>query len=414
MRRAAGLLGLLLAGAAGPAAGQGGPAPAPDTFTVVERVEVSWSPVTAVVLRFPGGSALDPPDAEGAAWLLAHSLVHQARDALREVAATLSVEVERSAVELTLLTPAGEAAGPLRTLLDVLLRSPLRPGAVETARQELRALHGFEAGAPVREFQEETARLLTSPGDPWSRPPRGHPATVEGLDLPALEALRPRLLDPLRAGVAVVGPRARAPLPTAEGGIRRAVPPPSPTPAWTEGRRVVVTREITATWTAVAFPAPPASDPTTLEFLLHALREVLDLSPPPPGVLTVSLTLEATPGGPVLLVTAALLPEAVDTWEGRVREALDELRNTPLDPELFREHRRRFRAALLLREAAREVLARRVLRDRMEANGVRDLPARIWTLTPRDLREAARALGPPRVLRLGPDLTDRGGTRDFP
>jgi len=150
----------------------------------------------------------------------------------------------------------------------------------------------------------------------------------------------------------------------------------------------------------------PALPRTTLELLAHLLLEELDPVPPDAARYSVDVEVLDPPGGPVLQVTASLLPEALDRWEARVLEAVDSLAARPMEEDFFRWRRRRFRTRRLLAEAAPEVQATRLTRDLALLGRVRDLDAEVWSLSPSSLVEAARALGEPRILRFGPDLAE--------
>jgi hypothetical protein len=124
----------------------------------------------------------------------------------------------------------------------------------------------------------------------------------------------------------------------------------------------------------------------------------------------VDVRIEETPAGTVLIVEASVFPEAAERWEARILGAMEGLATQATPDDFFGWGRRRFRAARFLEEAAPELEARRITADLLREGRVRDLADEIWSLGPDAVLAAARALGPPRVFLLGPDLAATGGT----
>jgi hypothetical protein len=136
----------------------------------------------------------------------------------------------------------------------------------------------------------------------------------------------------------------------------------------------------------------------------HLLKEELDPTPPDPDRYSVDVRIEEPPGGPVLVVEAAVFPEATARWEGRITAAVQRLAGAPIAADFFSWRRRRFRTARLLEEGAPEAEAARMTADQQRDGRVRDLGLEIWGLDAAALSAAARALGEPRIFILGPDL----------
>jgi hypothetical protein len=99
-----------------------------------------------------------------------------------------------------------------------------------------------------------------------------------------------------------------------------------------------------------------------------------------------------------------VVPEAAAGWETRILGAVERLATEAPAEDFFRWRRRRFRAERLLVESAPEVEARRITADLLRDGRSRDLGVEIWGLDGQELLRAARSLGPPRILVLGPDL----------
>jgi hypothetical protein len=154
----------------------------------------------------------------------------------------------------------------------------------------------------------------------------------------------------------------------------------------------------------VGYPVAPGTDPTALELLIHRIREELITDPPAPGLFSAQVHMVYRGDRPILLIEAAVSPEATDEWEARILRSTHMLSGEILDPEFFGWHRRRFRATHLMEEMAPESEGRRLAFDLLRDGRIRDLPTEIDALEPDDMARAAVALGPPRILVLGPDL----------
>jgi predicted Zn-dependent peptidase len=401
----------------------GSPAPcvdaAADSLRSLIVATQPWRTVVTVVLSFPTGSAGDRPGREGSHWLLASLLEEAAKQALAGTPATARVEAGRTTTTVTLLAaPDGWAEG-YGALREVLYRRPLEEGGLERAKKLLRARHRFEAGAPIRDFQREIPRLITDTANPWSRPPEGREEALDSIDLETLEVIRRGWLRPDSAVGAVAGPVTKEAVYPWLAGTEHISPTESraegvdstrlgAAPPWTTGQRVEITRDVANSWIALAFPVDPMLPRTRLELLAHTLLERLHPSPPDPGALDVQVYVHDPPGGSVLLVTAAILPDAAHAWEERALEVVEALRSAPTEELLFRALRRRFRSRALLAESAPEEAAVRWLTD-TERGAVRSMVDEIWLLTPESLQAAAAALGQPRVLVFGPDLSAGSG-----
>lgn len=395
--------------------------PAPDPL--LERLRgryahVAVSPhahgtLVGVVLRLSAGADRDPPGREGTAHLLARVREEQAGELLDPARATLTARVERGATVYTLLAVPDAWPETLATVDSLLFEAPVPPPRVDRQRTRLGETLRFESGSPVRTFEDEAASLLTEAGSSWAAPVRGTPASVDALTAQALEAWHRDHVRRSDAVVALAGPLAPAATTTGRkdppvGGP--GVEPGGATPrvAWRVGDRVALVQEVTSGWLAVAWPAPDTVPRTAMELLAHLLEEELDPVPPDPDRYDVEVEVLDAPGGPVLQLRATLLPEALPRWEDRVLAAVTALAREPMEPDFFRWRRRRFRTERLLAEAAPEAEADRMTRDLAAQGRARDLDRAIWSLDPSGLLAAARALGEPRILLLGPDLAGDG------
>jgi hypothetical protein len=391
-----------------------------DSVRYLIVAEQPWRSVVAAVLSFPTGSSGDQRGQEGSHWLLASLLEEEANLALTGLPAAVTVEAGRSATTVTLLAAPDRWTEGYGALRRVLFQHPLTESGLERARATLRARHRFESGAPIREFQREVPRMIAGGLDPWSRPSEGYEEVLDSIGLEALELIRGRWLQPDSALAAVLGPVTEEAVDSwlaevvrpsmADPGVTGADPShPGQPPPWITGDRLEITRDVANSWLAIAFPVDPALPRTHLELLSHAVDERLNPTPPDPGALDVRVGIEEPPGGSVLLVTAALLPDATRSWEEHALEAVESLGAAEMEELLFRTLRRRFRSRALLAESAPELAAARWIGDAVRGAGIRPVEEEIWELTPASLQAAAAALGPPRILLFGPDLSAQSG-----
>lgn len=377
----------------------------PDTLARVATMERGRSTAVAVTIVVPTGSGSDPEGRAGAGWLLAHTLATEAHRRVAPLASRVTPRVLRGRTSFTLLAPKDGWIEPLRALLEVLFRRSPDPEVLEEVRRGLLDQLRFERNAPVRGYEQEVDNLLHGSAHPWSRPIRGNPTSVEAITLEELERLQKEGYRAADAMAAVVGPGQEEVRGILATPVSEPAPPVSPAPAWTSGDRISVVREVTNSWVAVAYPLAPDLPGTHAEFLRYVIREALVSSPPDPGSFEAQVRIEEGHEGPILLISAAVVPEVALRWERRVLDAISSLAREPEHPAFFRLERRRFRSRTLLARSAPEVESRAVARDLVLRGAPREVTAEIEALDPEDLRAAAAGLGPARILILGPDLS---------
>lgn len=388
-----------------------GPGAAPTDAQIAPGIAVAprpGTPLVAVVLVVPAGSAEDPDSIPGAARLVGEAVAQAVRWRLDPDAAQLTVRTERGWTAYTLLAVPDLWERAWSVLEDVAFRVSLADAPLDAARKGILEEFAFEEGAPVREFDRELYYAVGGPRAPWSRDPRGDPAAIRRASIEALERFRETHYRAAAATAAVVGPvdaaRVRAALePVGSGPLEL---PRDAGPAWSRGDRLPLRRDVTNAWLGVAFAAPRDLPRTQLEFVAYQIQEALSPSPPDPGLYSLDVHVEDTPGGPVVLVSAAVMPEVSDIWERRILSAVDRLRQ-PVEDAIFRWQRRRFRSAVLLREGEPEQAALRMALDLARDGEVRALQDEVWAIGPRELARSGERLTSPRVLVLGPDLTAR-------
>lgn len=370
---------------------------------VAERPGATLVAVTVVV---PVGSAHDPDDAPGTARFLAEVIAHSVRRRIDADPSRLDLRVERGWTAFTLLSTGDAWTRSWVALEAGVFRRPLDAVAREEVRTRLLAAFAFEEGVPAHEFQRELYRILVDSAHPWNRDPRGVRSTIDTVDSRVLEEFRARHYVAELAVAAVVGPVAEQAAHEAlfpVGQEARGAIAHGGDPAWTEGDRLALEREVTNARIGVSFPSPLDQRRTLLEFLAFQLQDGLNSSPPDPGLYSATVHVEDTPGGPVLIAQAAVVPEASARWEERILRAMERLGDND-DETLFRWRRRRFRSASLLREAEPEATALRMALDLVREGRARSLPKEILEIDANELTEATGGLANPRILLMGPEL----------
>lgn len=424
----------LLAGAV-PAAGQlagGTPTPVridtPSWAAAMETATRPAAPVAGVAVALPVGSGADAPNLPGAGQVAADAVVAavearlgagtvegRARVGPTRTLLTFLVRPERVDALLDALGDAGWGAGP-------------DAAAVAEAQRRRADVLRFELDSPLQEVDLERRTLLYGPGDPRTRPPGGTLEVMESLGPSDIEAARRTVFGTGQARVVVVGPvtsadptpmAARtAPTDSATAASDSTPPPPaapaprlpgttSAGPAWTVGDRRVVTRNVTNTWLAMAFPVPADLPRIAILYVADRMHRELNAVPPDPGLFSASVEVVEMPEGEVLMVRAAVLPEAAANFESRILGLAAEVA-AERDPAFFRFHRGRFRASVLIHEAAPEVAAERMATELLARGQVLDFDDAVWGLDVGMAARAASSLGPPRILVFGPDLGGGG------
>ncbi|MFQ5537002.1 MAG: hypothetical protein ACE5GJ_06075 [Gemmatimonadota bacterium] len=369
--------------------------------------------VAVAVLRIPAGSAQDQEGFEGTAHLLGLERAEGLRAVLDTTRAVVRVRVDRTATRFTVLALPAYQETVLAALDSVVFSAPTDVDLFEAVRARARARLRFEAGSPVEEFRNQTAALIAGASHPWSTPVEGTGESLARLSPLSLDLYRRSWYHRASAALAVVGPAGMSPGGTAPAtrvpapGTEVTPAPDSTATAWVRGDTIRITREITNAWVAVAVPLPRGFPRTPGEFLAHILREDLDPVPPDPDVYGVEVRIEDSPGGPVLLLEGATAAEGAERFLTRAVSALESLAETPIPEDFFRWRRRRFRARVLLGEAAPERQGARMAADLLRTGMTRRMDEEIWALTPGRVRDLAARLASPRVLIVGPDLAGR-------
>lgn len=414
------------AGAQEAAAREGPVAEPPGTggWGAVDIAARAGDPTVSITVVFPHGSAADPDDAPGASWLLGRivrAMVLESLDPAARAATEIATDVHRSRIAFRLVTLPRYWQEAWGVLEWAILRASPTATATSRAKAEMREVFEFERDAPHREFEIELYWMLGDRDPAWSRDPRGEARTVDALGPADLAAFRDVVLVRGDGVVSIVGgvdPEVAARTVTdgpvlPEGGLAAPgftlLPDREGGPDdWDDRERVVATREVTSTWIGVAWPIDPSTSRTAREMLVDRLDRQFNSDPPDPGAFSVEVRLDPMGAHELLVVEAAVVPDAAGQWERRIVSAVDPIAAAEMDGPFFRAYRRQFRGSRLLGNAPPEVESLRRAMDLLFLGRVRDLPRAIDILTPGDLQEAAENLEEPRIFVFGPDLGGSG------
>ena len=398
--------------------------------------------MVAVAVRFSAGSALDPEDREGTAFLLGRTLEVEGQRLLQALSATVETTVARDEFTVTLRAPEKDWDRAWGVVRELLAGTSLSDGALNLVRESQRERLVFESGAPVRAFEMERDRFLLGTSPPGGHRLRETPNGLASLSPAELNDFRARNLRLEESVIAVVGPltpsqvqgvlraptrvvvdqeregeaKAADPLATEDPPPTSAPRPlmhPLPTPlqtpaipaapaAWSSGDRMVVDQELTSTWIAVAWPLPAGTPALLLDFLAHVVGEALNPSPPDPGLYRAEVQVERIGNSPVLLVNATVDPRVALRWEERIFQAMESVAQDPPQGAFFELTRRRYRASRLLEQAQPEARALWLTRAQVAEGEIPLLTHQMWALTREGLQGLAQARGEPRTLLYGP------------
>ena len=198
--------------------------PRPYEFPAIARTELD-NGLTVLVADLPGRpltsasivlttGAVDEPDAEGGAAVLAARALTEGTErydavalteALERLGASLHADSGWDATSVSVDVPTTRLAPALELLAEVLLRPTFPPAEVERLRDErLNDLLQAQAD-PRRRADEAFIDTIYSPDSPYHRPSGGTRETVERLDADILQRAYARAVDPSRATLVVGG-----------------------------------------------------------------------------------------------------------------------------------------------------------------------------------------------------------------
>jgi predicted Zn-dependent peptidase len=267
---------------------------------------------------------------------------------------------------------------------------------------ELRGRLSNPADAATRELD----RAFFGPDHPWGRPTVGYPESIERLDRAAVEAHLRDNFTPDRVFAAVVGPveegEVRAHLLNLLGStFPAAVPMRTFRPA-----EIPVQRDYNSitTWVAASFRFPETGDKEALQLVGFLASEALAFSPTRRSVYDVSSEVIPRIGGGELRVQVVIPPDEAEAWAETLDEAIARLGTQTLPDDVFENHLRRFRGQHLMRLLSPEQRAHEIARQLLVEGRVVGLMPDLEAMTQDRVNAAARSLGRPTIVRLGPLL----------
>lgn len=374
-----------------------------------ERVVVRSEPGTPVVaaeVLVAVGPADEAGGMEGITYLTARSLTAPILPVLDSLAAELAVEQHRDAVSFTVTAAPDNWEEATRTLLVALFRDPVDSVAVMRQRAatvaELRAREASPADALAR----EVAAAAFGAGHPWGRPAVGSARSVGRITVRQVDAFLRESFTADRAVMAIVGPvqgdAGRIAASFLEPGPLRAAPlePAEPTDAPVRRQYEAITA-----WVAAVYPFGPGADDEALRMLSRLALSRVSFGLLRPQVYDARVSVVRHRSGGELRLEMVVPPGEVEEWGRRTVEAVGVYARAELEEREFAERLRRYRGERLLEldtpEARARLLARRALLGD-DARGLVDVDG----LTPERLHSAARSLGRPVVVFLGPFVED--------
>jgi len=379
-------------------------------FSASATVERDRATTDAAAILLPVGSQDDAAGHGGTAWLLGHTLASQANRALDGLGAEVTVSVERSTTRFTLTALPHVWPEAWARFKATVFTDPIDPEAFSQVFKKLSAQMAFREGSPVFDFERESASMLAPPSHEWARNPFGTSESRAAISVQHADLLRADLYHPATATVGFVGDNVGR-FPAATSRPATATAPPAHF-AWLVGDRIALTQEVTSAWISVAYPAPPSTGRTSLEFIAHLIRAALDPDPPDPERYSIDVRIVDAPGGPVIVVEAAVFPEAADRWEQGIVATIAAMAAGPPTGDFFQWERRRFRSLRLQEDATPQSAAARIVADLRREGVPRDLNQAISELAAETIGEVLNGLGETRVFRLGPDLGLGSGTEE--
>jgi predicted Zn-dependent peptidase len=237
---------------------------------------------------------------------------------------------------------------------------------------------------------------------PWSRPAAGTARSAGRITVAEVDAFLRGSFTADRAVIAIVGPvesdAGQALSGFMEPGPLRAAVVQAPRPAEEPVRQPY---EAITAWVAAVYPFRPDADDEALRMLSRLALEQVSFGVQRPQVYDSRAEVVRHAAGGELRLEMVVPPGEVEQWAERLGQALSRYADEPLSDGLFAQRRRRYRGERLLAlespEARARVLARRTLL------GLPTVPLTdVEGLTPERLEQAARSLGKPVIVFLGP------------
>ncbi|MBV9774653.1 MAG: insulinase family protein, partial [Gemmatimonadetes bacterium] len=372
---------------------------------VVVRAEPG-TPVVAVEVMVATGPSDEGEEQAGLAYLTARAAMAPIRPVLDSLGAHLDVEAHKDALAFTLTAAPDVWQEASRTLLVALFRDPVDSVATLRERRAIQAeLVGREA-SPADAIVREVDAAVFGPKHPWGRPAVGSSSTVGKLTLADVDAFIRANLVPERTAVAIVGPvdpvEARQPLAVFFQGVgwqRSETTPAEPLESPIRQEYNSIT-----TWVAASWHLPPDADLEALRLLADLASERLSFGPSRRSVYNAMSEVIRRADGGELRLQLVVKPEEVEAWAGRIRESVAAYAESPMAELVFRERLRRFRGERLRELDSPETRAQLVAQELLLRGRTTAGLVEVDGLTPDRLFAAAKSLGTPTFVFLGPFL----------
>lgn len=384
--------------------------PAAAQDRVVVRAEPG-TPVVAAEVLIAVGPADEAEGKEGITYLTARSVTAPIVPILDSLTAQLTVVQHKDAVSFTVIAAPDNWEEATRTLLVALFRDPV--DSVATVRQRTATAAELEAreASPADALSRQVDAAVFGESHPWGRPAVGTAASVGRIRVNEVDAFLRTGFTADRAVVAIVGPvdaeAAQALRAFMDPGPVRITDVDAPEPADKPVRQQY--NSITA-WVAAVYPFDEDADEEALRMLARLAIERVSFGPMRPQVYDSRAEVTRHAGGGELRLELVVPPREVEDWAERLAAAVAEYAGEALGDAQFADRLRRFRGERMLElespEARARVLARQVLVTGRTTGRLADVDG----LTAARLHRAARALGDPVIVFLGPFVDeDEGG-----
>jgi zinc protease len=375
--------------------------------TAQERVSVREEPGTPIVAAevwVAAGSADEPPEGAGLAYLTARAAVRPIRARLDSLGASLVVGSRKDAVTFS-LTAAPQVWGTATgALLDALLGTPVDAVAVAEERAAIRSELAGRASNPADALARAVDRAVYGAAGSLGRSSVGTPEEIGALTPAQADRFLRDNFVPERMVVAVVGPVDRADVTARFPGLlphSEWKQPPLHGVAAADTTLRVDYNSITS-WVAASYPFGDDADIPALRLLADLAAERLGFGPARRSVYDVGAGVVLHPWGGELRVELVVPPGESSLWTERIREAVAAYADEPLPRARFEAELRRHRGLRLLQLSAPEDRAARDAESLLLRGSTTETPAELDALTPARLAAAAAALPPPTVVVLGP------------
>jgi predicted Zn-dependent peptidase len=374
-----------------------------------ERIVVLTEPGTPVVateVLLAVGPANEEAGRSGLAYLSARSVLAQVQARLDTLGAVASATPHKDGLSISVIAAPDAWERATRDVILALFRDP--PDSLAIARErraiasDLRGRVANPADAATREMDQ----AFFGATHPWGRPTVGTPQSVERLTFTQVDDFLSEHFSPERALVAVVGPveatEALAHLRPLIGSGPAA--PVQMLPFRSSERPVRREYNSITTWVTASYRFPEGGDTEALRFLTYLATEALSFSPAQRSVYDVWSDVVPRVGGGEIRLQVVIPPEEAAEWAERMEEAMAEVATSSMLDDVFENHLRRFRGLRLLRLTAPEDRAREIARQLLVEGRMVGIAPELDEMTPERVRAAARSLGSPTIVLLGPTL----------